>query len=179
MTGQKSFIFGVVKRLLLINARRLGTEQEDESKLSSSEHLNSDENATQANAAIVEDQETKVLQDNNEDQSKVINVEDAAVKSLPRATTTAMAPIDRRKKKNKNKTNKQPRKQKQQQQRKEITIIPKVSKQLHKQDIEIKKLKSILQSQSEAIKQLKSQLKQVTKQTSKIQKQSVSNKKRK
>jgi len=46
------------------------TEQEDEAKLSSSEHLNSDENAMQANAAIVEDQETNVLRDHNEDQSK-------------------------------------------------------------------------------------------------------------
>jgi len=153
------------------------TEKEDEAKLSSSEHLNTDENATQANAAIVEDQETKVLQDNNEDQNKVIRVEDAAVKSLPRATTTTMAPIDRKNKK-KQKNNTQP-KQKQQLQRKEATIIPKVSKQIHKQDVEIKKLKSILQSQSEAIKLLKSQLKQVTKQTSKIQKQSASNKKRK
>jgi hypothetical protein len=51
------------------------TEQEDEAKLSSSEHLNSDENAMQANAAIVEDQETNVLRDHNEDQSKVIKVE--------------------------------------------------------------------------------------------------------
>jgi uncharacterized coiled-coil protein SlyX len=57
--------------------------------------------------------------------------------------------------------------------------MPTISKQLHKQGIEIKKLKSILQSQSEVIKQLKSQLRQVTKQTSKIQKHAASNKKRK
>ena len=49
-----------------------------------------------------------------------------------------------------------------------------ISKQLHKQDIEIKKLKSVLQSQFGAIKQLKSQLRQVTKQTSKNQKNTAS-----
>jgi hypothetical protein len=101
------------------------TEEEDEAKLSSSEHLNSNENAMQANAAIVEDQETKVLQNNNEDQSKVIKVEDASVKSLPRATTTTMAPIDRRKKKR----NIQRRKQKQ---RKEATTTPNISNSISK-----------------------------------------------
>jgi hypothetical protein len=152
-------------------------KEENESKPSSPEHLNSDENATQANASIVEDQQTKVVPANNEEQDKVVKVEDATIQSLPRATTTTTAPIDRRRKK---KSNYQPlRKQRQQQQRRETTTMPKVSKQLHKQDIEIKKLKSILQSQSEAIKQLKSQVKQITKQTSKFQKHAANKRKRK
>ena len=115
---------------------------------------------------IAEGQELKVLPDNYEEQDKVIEA-DSTIKSLPRATTTT-APMDKKRKKNK-----QPlRKQKQQQQRKE-TAMPSISKQLHKQGIEIKKLKSILQSQSEVIKQLKSQSRQVTKQSSKIQKTSL------
>ena len=156
------------------------TEREDEAiaevkengaKPSSLQH-SLEEMATQANANIAEGQELKVLPANNQEQHKVVEA-DSTIKSLPRATTTT-APMDKKRKKNK-----QPlRKQKQQQQRKE-TAMPSISKQLHKQGIEIKKLKSILQSQSEVIKQLKSQLRQVTKQTSKIPKHAASNKKRK
>jgi hypothetical protein len=155
------------------------TEQEDEaiaevkengSKPSSLQH-SLEETATQANANIAEGQELKVLPANNQEQHKVVEA-DSTIKSLPRATTTT-APMDKKRKKNK-----QPLRKQKQQQRKE-TAMPNISKQLHKQGIEIKKLKSILQSQSEVIKQLKSQLRQVTKQTSKIPKHAASNKKRK
>jgi len=156
------------------------TEQEDEaiaevkengSKPSSLQH-SLVETVTQANANIAEGQELKVLHDNNEEQDKVVEA-DSTIKSLPRATTTTPAPMDKKRKKNK-----QPLRKQKQQQRNETTM-PNISKQLLKQGIEIKKLKSILQSQSEIIKQLKSQLRQVTKQTSKIQKHVASNKKRK
>ena len=155
------------------------TEQEDEaiaevkengSKPSSLQH-SFEETAAQANANIAEGQELKVLPDNNEEQDKVVEA-DSTIKSLPRATTSTTAPMDKKRK------NKQPLRKQRQQQRKETTM-PTISKQLHKQGIEIKKLKSILQSQSEVIKQLKSQLRQVTKQTSKIEKHAASNKKRK
>ena len=132
--------------------------EERESKPPSLERLiKSDQVTTQANANIAGDQELKVLPE-NEEEEKVVEV-DAAIKSLPRATTTA--PIGKKKKQ---------RPLQQQQRQKKETTTPNVSKQLERQSTEIKKIKSILQSQSELIKQLKSQLKQVQKQILQIQK---------
>lgn len=137
------------------------TEQQDKAKDEVREE-------NESNATIADDHELKGLPDNYEEQDKVVEA-DAAIKSLPRATTTATDSIDKRKK------NKLPlRKQKQHQRR--VSDVP---KQLQKQGIEIKKLKLILQSQSGVIKQLKSQLKQVMKQNSKIQKHVANKKKRK
>jgi hypothetical protein len=129
--------------------------------------IKSDEATTEANANIVEDQESKALSENEEEGEKIVEVEDAAIKSLPRATT--ITPIGERKKK-------QPPLQKQHQQKKEISI-PNVSKRLDQQSTEIKKIKSVLQSQSELIKQLKSQFKQVHKQILQIQKHAAKKKK--
>jgi hypothetical protein len=142
--------------------------KENDSKPSSPERLKSDEAAIEANANIAEDQGLKVLPEDEEKGEKIVEVEDAAIKSLPRATTTI--PIGKRKKNQKKPL------QKQEQQKKEI-IIPNVSKHLEQQSTEIKKIKSILQSQSEFIKQLKSQLKQVQKQISQIQKHAAKKKK--
>ncbi|MFL6361089.1 MAG: hypothetical protein ACJ72V_17335 [Nitrososphaeraceae archaeon] len=141
--------------------------KENESKPSSLERLiKSDQADTQANTNIAEDQGFKVLPENEEvGEEKVLEV-DAAIKSLPRATTTT--PIGKRKK--------QRPLQKQQRQKKETTT-PNVSKQLERQSTEIKKIKSILQSESELIKQLKSQLKQVQKQILQIQKHAAKKKK--
>jgi hypothetical protein len=141
------------------------TEQQDKAKDEVREK-------NESNATIADDHELKGLPDNYEEQDKVVEA-DAAIKSLPRATSTATDSIDKRKK------DKLPlRKQKQQQRR--VSDVP---KQLQKQGIEIKKLKLILQSQSQlnlgVIKQLKSQLKQVMKQNSKIQKHVANKKKRK
>jgi DNA repair exonuclease SbcCD ATPase subunit len=134
--------------------------KENESKPRSLERLiKSGQATTQANANIADDQELKVLPENEEGEEKIVEV-DSTIKSLPRATTTT--PIGKRMK---------------QQQQKKGTTIPNVSKQLEQQTTEIKKIKSILQSQSELIKQLKSQLKQVQKQTSQIQKHAVMKKK--
>ena len=141
--------------------------KENESKPSHKRIINSDEAATQVNTNIDEDQELKALPENEEEGEKIVEVEDGAIKSLPRATTTT--PIGKRKKK-------QPPLQKQQQQKKEIPI-PNVSKKLEQQSTEIKKIKSTLQSQSQLIKQLKSQLKQVQKQISRVQKHSAKKKK--
>jgi hypothetical protein len=139
--------------------------KENESKPSSLERLlKSDQAATQANTNIAEDQELKVLPE-NEEEEKVVEV-DAAIKSLPRATTTT--PIGKRQKK---------QRPLQKQQQKKETTTPNVSKQLERQSTEIKKIKSILQSQSELIKQLKSQLKQVQKQILQIQKHAAKKKK--
>src|ERR687888_69024 len=62
---------------------------ENDSKPSSPERLiKSDEAATQVNTNIDEDQELKVLPANEEEEGeKIVEVEDAAIKSLPRATT--------------------------------------------------------------------------------------------
>ena len=148
-------------------------KEENESKPSALEHLKLDETDTQASANIAEGQELKVLPENNEEQDRVVEA-DTIIQSLPRATTTT-ATMEKRKKRRNYQSQ---QKQKRQQRRKEITM-PNVSKQLHKQGVEIKKLKSILQSQSQVIKQIQSQLKQVTKYTSKIQKHTVTKKKRK
>ncbi len=121
--------------------------------------IKSDEATTEANTNIDEDQELKALPENEVNREKIVEVEDAAIKSLPRATITTH--IGKRKKK--------PPLQKQQQQKKEIPI-PNLSKRLDQQSTEIKKIKSVLQSQSELIKQLKSQFKQVHKQILQIQK---------
>jgi hypothetical protein len=112
----------------------------------------------EANTNINEDQELKELPENEVKGEKIVEVEDAAIKSLPRATITTH--INKRKK---------PPIQNQQQQKKEIPI-PNLSKRLDQQSTEIKKIKSVLQSQSELIKQLKSQFKQVHKQILQIQK---------
>ncbi len=119
--------------------------------------IKSDEATTEANTNIDEDQELKALPENEVNREKIVEVEDAAIKSLPRATITTH--IGKRKKK--------PPLQKQQQQKKEIPI-PNLSKRLDQQSTE--KIKSVLQSQSELIKQLKSQFKQVHKQILQIQK---------
>lgn len=121
--------------------------------------IKSDEATTEANTNIDEDQELKALPENEVKREKIVEVEDAAINSLPRATITTH--IGKRKKK--------PPLQKQQQQKKEIPI-PNLSKRLDQQSTEIKKIKSVLQSQSELIKQLKSQFKQVHKQILQIQK---------
>ena len=86
-------------------------ENESKPPPSSERLIKSDEAATQANASIAEDQELKVLPENEEEEGeKIVEVEDAAIKSLPRATT-----------------------------KKEITI-PNVSKRLEQQSTEIKKV---------------------------------------
>ena len=90
---------------------------------------------TEANTNIDEDQELKALPENEVKREKIVEVEDAAIKSLPRATITTH--IGKRKKK--------PPLQKQQQQKKEIPI-PNLSKRLDQQSTEIKKIKSVLQS---------------------------------
>jgi hypothetical protein len=123
--------------------------------------IESDQATTEANTNIDEDQELKAFSENEVNEEKIVEVEDAAIKSLPRATINTH--IGKKKKKN------QPPLQKQQQQKKEIPI-PNISKRLHQQSTEIKKIKSVLQSQSELIKQLKSQFKQVHKQILQIQK---------
>ena len=122
--------------------------------------IESDEATTEANTNIDEDQELKAFSENEVKEEKIVEVEDAAIKSLPRATINTR--IGKKKKK-------QPPLQKQQQQKKEIPISN-VSKRLDQQSTEIKKIKSVLQSQSELIKQLKSQFKQVHKQILQIQK---------
>lgn len=106
------------------------------------------------------------MSENEEEGEKIVEVEDAAIKSLPRATT--ITPIGERKK--------QPPLQKQHQQKKEISI-PNVFKRLDQQSTEFKKIKSVLQSQSELIKQLKSQFKQVHKQILQVQKHAAKKKK--
>ena len=121
--------------------------------------IESDQATTEANTNIDEDQELKAFSENEVKEEKIVEVEDAAIKSLPRATINTHSG----KKKN------QPPLQKQQQQKKEIPISN-VSKRLDQQSTEIKKIKSVLQSQSELIKQLKSQFKQVHKQILQIQK---------
>jgi hypothetical protein len=135
------------------------TEQEDEaitevkengSKPSSLQH-SLEETAMQANANIAEGQELKVLPANNQEQDKVVEA-DSTIKSLPRATTSTTAPMNK-----KGKKNKQPLRKQKQQQRKETTM-PTISKQLDKQGIEIKKLKSLLQSQSISLRYLCLQL---------------------
>src|SRR5919199_1850277 len=138
------------------------TKQEDEAKAEVKEgnefkpstlqqSVRSDEKA-KPNTNIDEDQESKMLPENNEEQGKGIKVELATLKSLPRATTTTMGSMDKRKKKNIQHRN--------QKQRKKTTTMANISKRLHKQDIEIKKLKSVLQSQFGAIKKLKKYSKQ-------------------
>jgi hypothetical protein len=99
------------------------------------------------------------LPENEVKREKIVEVEDAAIKSLPRATITTH--IGKRKKK--------PPLQKQQQQKKEIPI-PNLSKRLDQQSTEIKKIKVSIAISSELIKQLKSQFKQVHKQILQIQK---------
>src|SRR5919109_2869838 len=84
--------------------------KENESKSSSPKRIiKLDEAATQVNTNIDEDQELKALPENEEEGEKIVEVQDAAIKSLPRATTTT--PIGKRRKK-------QPPLQKQQQQKK-------------------------------------------------------------
>ena len=85
-----------------------------------------------------------------ESQKQIIVAADAAKKSLPRATTTAIATIGKRKK------------QRQKQQQKEPTITN-VSKQLEQQATEIKKIKSMVQSQPGLIKQTPIPIKAATK----------------
>jgi hypothetical protein len=69
--------------------------KENESKPPSLERLiKSDQVATQANANIAEDQELKVLPENEDEEEKIVEV-DTAIKSLPRVTTTT--PIGKRK----------------------------------------------------------------------------------
>jgi hypothetical protein len=79
------------------------TEQEDKaiaevkengSKPSSLQH-SFEETAAQANANIAEGQELKVLPDNNEEQDKVVEA-DSTIKSLPRATTSTTAPMNKK-----------------------------------------------------------------------------------
>ena len=123
------------------------------------------EGTTEANTNIDEDQELKAFSENEVNEEKRVEVEDAAIKSLPRATTTN-AHIGKRNKQQLL----QPAIQKQQQRQKKEITIPNVSKRLEQQSTEIKKIKSVLQSQSELIKQLKSQFKQVHKQILQIQK---------
>src|SRR5919106_6012899 len=132
--------------------------KENEFEPSPKRILKSDEATTEANTNIDENQELKVLQENEVKGEKIVEVEDAAIKSLPRATINTH--IDKKKK---------PPLQKQQQQKKEIPI-PNISKRIDQQSTEIKKIKSVLQSQSELIKQLKSQFKQIRKQILQIQK---------
>jgi hypothetical protein len=91
-------------RLSIINVRRREryrtregkTEvKENESKPPSLERLiKSDQAAIQANANIAEDQELKVLPENEDEEEKIVEV-DTAIKSLPRVTTTT--PIGKRK----------------------------------------------------------------------------------
>jgi hypothetical protein len=89
------------------------TEQQDKAKDEVREK-------NESNATIADDHGLKGLPDNYEEQDKVVEA-DAAIKSLPRATSTATDSIDKRKK------DKLPlRKQKQQQRR--VSDVP---KQLH------------------------------------------------
>src|SRR5215212_2348519 len=111
---------------------KTGVKENEFEPSSSKRIIKSDEATTEANANIDEDQELKALSENEEEEEKIVEVEDAAIKSLPRATT--ITPIGKRKKKKK-----QPPLQKQHQ-KKEISI-PNVSKRLDQQSTEIKKIK--------------------------------------
>src|SRR5215212_3457513 len=101
---------------------KTGVKENEFEPSSSKRIIKSDEATTEANANIDEDQELKALSENEEEEEKI--VEDADIKSLPRATT--ITPIGKRKKKKK-----QPPLQKQHQ-KKEISI-PNVSKRLDQQ----------------------------------------------
>jgi hypothetical protein len=57
--------------------------EESNSKSSSPERLKWDEAVVQANVNIPEDQELKILPD-NEEEEKVVEIKDAGIKSLPR-----------------------------------------------------------------------------------------------
>ena len=146
-------------------------KENDSKPLLPGQLIKSDEAVTQADANVAEDQELKMLPENDGEQDKVVEVEDTTIKSLPRATRTNTT-ISKRKK---NQLLVQKQKE---QQRKEIPIRN-VSKKLEQQGTEIKNIKSIMQSQSQLIKQIKSQLKQVQKQISRIQKHSTKKKKKK
>ena len=118
-------------------------EQDKESKTdvkendsSSSESLiKSNEVDTEATANIAEDQELKMLPENDgEQQEKVVEVkEGSAIKSLPRATTTNTSAFGKTKRKGKKKNQQlQLQKQNKQQQKKEVPI-PNVYKKLEQQ----------------------------------------------